>query len=89
VYCNATEIDGRLPVFHLSTCLQAPNGNPGETVLGQSCVSSRALLTKLKAVQDTAGKVTGNEKLQAEGKMDKAKGAAGDAKDAVRDATGK
>jgi uncharacterized protein YjbJ (UPF0337 family) len=37
------------------------------------------------AVKDTAGKVTGDEKMQAEGKMDKAKGAAhnaaGDAKD--------
>ena len=43
------------------------------------------------AVKDTAGKVTGDEKMQAEGKMDKAKGAAhnavGDAKDTVRDAT--
>jgi uncharacterized protein YjbJ (UPF0337 family) len=37
------------------------------------------------------GKLTGDEKMQAEGKMDKAKGAAheaaGDAKDTVRDAT--
>jgi uncharacterized protein YjbJ (UPF0337 family) len=43
------------------------------------------------AVKDTVGKVTGDEKMQAEGKLDKAKGAAhdavGDAKDAVRDAT--
>ncbi len=43
------------------------------------------------AVKDTAGKVTGDEKMQAEGKMDKAKGAAhdavGDAKDAAREAT--
>jgi uncharacterized protein YjbJ (UPF0337 family) len=43
------------------------------------------------AVKDTAGKVTGDEKMQAEGKMDKAKGAAhnaaGDAKDTARDAT--
>jgi uncharacterized protein YjbJ (UPF0337 family) len=42
------------------------------------------------AVKDTAGKVTGDEKMQAEGKMDKAKGAAhnavGDAKDTARDA---
>jgi uncharacterized protein YjbJ (UPF0337 family) len=28
------------------------------------------------AIKDTAGKVTGDEKMQAEGKMDKAKGAA-------------
>jgi uncharacterized protein YjbJ (UPF0337 family) len=43
------------------------------------------------AVKDTVGKLTGDEKLQAEGKLDKAKGAAhnvaGDVKDAVRDAT--
>jgi uncharacterized protein YjbJ (UPF0337 family) len=43
------------------------------------------------AVKDAAGKVTGDEKMQAEGKMDKAKGAAhnaaGDAKDTARDAT--
>ena len=42
------------------------------------------------AVMETAGKLTGDEKLQAEGKMDKAKGAAhnaaGDVKDGVRDA---
>ena len=45
------------------------------------------------AVKDAAGKITGDQKMQAEGKMDKARGAAhttaGDAKDAVRDATGK
>jgi uncharacterized protein YjbJ (UPF0337 family) len=39
------------------------------------------------AVKDTAGKLTGDLNMQAEGKMDKAKGAAhealGDAKDAV------
>jgi uncharacterized protein YjbJ (UPF0337 family) len=43
------------------------------------------------AIKDTAGKVTGDKELQAEGKFDKAKGAAhnaaGDAKDAVRNAT--
>ena len=42
------------------------------------------------AVKDAAGKLTGDEKMQAEGKMDKAKGAAhnaaGDAKDTARDA---
>jgi len=40
------------------------------------------------AVKEAAGKVTGNEKLQAEGKFDKAKGevreAVGDAKDAAK-----
>jgi uncharacterized protein YjbJ (UPF0337 family) len=43
------------------------------------------------AVKDAVGKVTGNEKLQAEGKIDKAKGAAhkiaGDVKDAAKEAT--
>jgi uncharacterized protein YjbJ (UPF0337 family) len=43
------------------------------------------------AIKDTAGKVTGDKELQAEGKFDKAKGAAhnaaGDAKDAFRNAT--
>jgi uncharacterized protein YjbJ (UPF0337 family) len=40
------------------------------------------------AIKDTAGKITGDKKLQSEGKLDKAKGAAhnaaGDVKDAVR-----
>ena len=40
------------------------------------------------AVKDTAGKITGNKKLQSEGKFDKAKGSAhnvaGDIKDAVK-----
>ena len=43
------------------------------------------------AIKDTAGKVTGDEKLQSEGKFDKAKGSAhnlaGDVKDAARDAS--
>ena len=43
------------------------------------------------AIKDTAGKVTGDKKLQSEGKIDKAKGSAhnvaGDVKDAVRDTT--
>ena len=42
------------------------------------------------AIKDAAGKVTGDKKLQSEGKWDKAKGAAhdaaGDVKDAVRKA---
>jgi uncharacterized protein YjbJ (UPF0337 family) len=42
------------------------------------------------AIKDAAGKVTGDKKLQSEGKLDKAKGAAheavGDLKDAVRKA---
>ena len=45
------------------------------------------------ALKDAAGKVTGDAKLQAEGKADKAAGkvqsAVGGAKDAVRDATKK
>jgi len=43
------------------------------------------------AIKDTAGKLTGDKKLEAEGKLDKAKGdlhnVAGDVKDAVRDAS--
>ena len=43
------------------------------------------------AINDTAGKLTGDKELQSEGKLDKAKGAAHDAagnvKDAVRDLT--
>ena len=43
------------------------------------------------AVKDAAGKMTGDRKLQAEGKIDKAKGeahkVAGDVKDAARQAT--
>jgi uncharacterized protein YjbJ (UPF0337 family) len=43
------------------------------------------------AIKDAAGKVTGDAKLQAEGKADKFKGklenAAGGARDAVREAT--
>ncbi len=42
------------------------------------------------AIKDTAGKITGDKKLQTEGKVDKAKGSAhnlaGDVKDAVRKA---
>jgi uncharacterized protein YjbJ (UPF0337 family) len=42
------------------------------------------------SIKDTAGKLTDDKKLQAEGKFDKAKGsahnAAGDVKDAVRKA---
>jgi uncharacterized protein YjbJ (UPF0337 family) len=42
------------------------------------------------AIKDSAGKVTGDKKLQTEGKIDKVKGAAhnvaGDVKDAVRHA---
>lgn len=45
------------------------------------------------AVKDAAGKITGDEKLQAEGKADKLKGktesAVGGAKDSVRDAADK
>jgi uncharacterized protein YjbJ (UPF0337 family) len=43
------------------------------------------------AIKDTAGKMTGDKKMQAEGKFDKAKGEAhnlaGDVKDAARDAS--
>ena len=43
------------------------------------------------AIKDAAGKVTGDKELQAEGKIDMAKGSAhnvaGDVKDAARDAS--
>lgn len=43
------------------------------------------------AIKETAGKLTGDKKLETEGKVDKAKGdahnIAGDVKDAVRDAS--
>jgi uncharacterized protein YjbJ (UPF0337 family) len=43
------------------------------------------------AIKDAAGKLTGDKKLESEGKLDKAKGAAhnavGNVKDAVRDLT--
>jgi len=47
---------------------------------------------KVKGViKDTAGKITGDKKLQTEGKIDRTKGparnVAGDVKDAVRHAT--
>jgi len=42
------------------------------------------------AIKDTAGKLTGDKKLESEGKVDKAKGSAhniaGDLKDAVKEA---
>jgi uncharacterized protein YjbJ (UPF0337 family) len=45
------------------------------------------------AMKDTAGKMTGDKKLQVEGKLDKARGAAhqaaGDVKEAFRDAAKK
>lgn len=45
------------------------------------------------SIKDAAGKITGDTKLQAEGKMDKAKGkienAVGGAKDSMRDAVNK
>jgi uncharacterized protein YjbJ (UPF0337 family) len=36
------------------------------------------------AIKDTASKVTGDKKLESEGKLDKAKGYAADLKDAVK-----
>jgi uncharacterized protein YjbJ (UPF0337 family) len=52
----------------------------------------RGAADKVKgAIKDTAGKVTGDKKLQTEGKIDKAKGSAhnlaGDVKDAARKAS--
>jgi uncharacterized protein YjbJ (UPF0337 family) len=43
------------------------------------------------AIKDAAGKLTGDKKLESEGKIDKAKGSAhkiaGDVKDAVKEST--
>jgi uncharacterized protein YjbJ (UPF0337 family) len=51
----------------------------------------RGAVNKVKgAVKEAVGKVTGNKKMQAEGKLDRAKGTvqnAGDAKDRARSAT--
>ena len=52
----------------------------------------KGLADKAKgAIKDTAGKLTGDKKLQSEGKLDKVKGSArnlaGDVKDAARDAS--
>jgi uncharacterized protein YjbJ (UPF0337 family) len=63
--------------------------NNGELNVDREHVKGAA--DKVKgAIKDTAGKVTGDKKLQTEGKIDKAKGAAhevaGDVKDAVRHA---
>jgi uncharacterized protein YjbJ (UPF0337 family) len=61
----------------------------GESYMDREHVKGAA--DKVKgAIKDTAGKVTGDKDLQAEGKFDKAKGSAhnvaGDLKDAVRKA---
>lgn len=50
----------------------------------------RGTADKVKGkIKDTAGKVTGDKKLESEGKLDKAKGSAhdvaGDIKDAVKE----
>jgi uncharacterized protein YjbJ (UPF0337 family) len=52
----------------------------------------KGIADKVKgSIKDTAGKLTGDKKLESEGKMDKAKGSArnvaGDVKDAVKDST--
>jgi len=54
----------------------------------------KGIAEKAKGViKEKAGKMTGDKKMEAEGKMKKAKGSAhnvaGDVKDAVRDATRK
>jgi uncharacterized protein YjbJ (UPF0337 family) len=53
-------------------------------------IRSRSIGRRRGAIKDSAGKVTGDKKLQTEGKIDKAKGAAhnvaGEVKDAVRHA---
>jgi uncharacterized protein YjbJ (UPF0337 family) len=51
-------------------------------------ITKSAWCSSASAIKDTAGKVTGDKKLQTEGKFDKAKGSAhnvaGDIKDAVK-----
>jgi uncharacterized protein YjbJ (UPF0337 family) len=64
--------------------------NQGEKVMDKEHIKGAADKAK-GAIKDTAGQMTGDKDLQAEGKMDKAKGSAhsavGDAKDAVKRAT--
>jgi uncharacterized protein YjbJ (UPF0337 family) len=74
-------------------CLRFPSVNEeknGEWNMDKEHVKGAADKAK-GAVKDTVGKMTGDTKMQAEGKMDKAKGTArniaGDVKDAARDAT--
>ena len=59
---------------------------------GYGSRTCQGAVNKVKgAVKEAVGKVTGNKKMQTEGKLDKAKGtvqnAAGDAKDRARSAT--
>ena len=60
-----------------------------ETITNRDQVKGAADKAK-GAIEDTAGKVTGDAKLQAEGKLEKTKGAAlsavGDVKEAVKSA---
>ena len=56
--------------------------------MGQRTRQRRGRQGEGGTIKDAAGKLTGDKELQAEGKMDKAKGSAhsavGDAKDAVK-----
>src|ERR1019366_4937843 len=69
--------------------VKRPSRNTSEVNMDKEHIKGAA--DKVKgAVKDAAGALTGNEKLQAEGKIDKAAGAAhkgaGDVKDAARKA---
>jgi len=65
-----------------------PDKNPNNMVIG---TTGRMKIFAKGAIKDTAGKITGDTKMQTEGKIDKLKGdvhnVAGDVKDAARDAT--
>jgi uncharacterized protein YjbJ (UPF0337 family) len=66
------------------------SGTKKENTLDSEHVKGAADKAK-GAIKDAAGKITGDDKLQAEGKFDKAKGevhkVAGDLKDAAREAS--
>jgi uncharacterized protein YjbJ (UPF0337 family) len=73
--------------------LKTPSSSSNATKTEESCSMDRehvkGTAEKAKgAVKDTAGKVTGDKKLQTEGKLDKAKGSAhkvaGDVKESIK-----
>jgi uncharacterized protein YjbJ (UPF0337 family) len=75
--------------FHRNQALSTDHQKKGRKIMDREHVKGAAEKAK-GAIKDTAGKITGDKELQAEGKLDKAKGdvhnIAGDVKDAVRKA---
>jgi uncharacterized protein YjbJ (UPF0337 family) len=70
--------------------VKALSGGPYEQETKMDREHIKGTADKIKgSVKDTAGKLTGDEKLQAEGKIDKAKGevrkGVGDVKDAFKE----